>query len=85
MMKFFIILLENFVQRRSFEIRPNKYRIHEERETPKLINSDLILQNIEDFMRQQMMIDKYSVIRGINLDYRPTSKYCHRAVVTILF
>lgn len=72
-------------KRKGFEIRPGRYTVHEERDSPTLIQSDLILRNVEDYMRLQRMIDRYSAVRGINMDYRPTSKYCHRAVVTLLF
>jgi len=59
--------------------------LQNEKSGPMLIESDLLLENIEEYMRGQMMIDRASQVKGLNMDYRPTSKYCHRVIVTLLF
>ena len=75
----------------SFEIRRNGYaaagssKTKEKGGGPTLIQSNMVLENIEGFMHGQMMIDRESSVKGINMDYRPTSKYCHRVIITLLF
>ena len=63
-------------------------RFQEQRQNstmPVLIRSDLLLENIENYMRTQLMIDRDSRLRGINIDYKPTTRYCHRVILTLLF
>ena len=72
-------------QRRNFEFRQKRNIRNDDGEGPMHIQADLMLQNLTDFMRGQEMIDRSSLIKGLNVDYRPTSKYCHRAVLSVLF
>ena len=80
-------LRENFLfQRKSFEVRPSRNQDRQQAAaSPIVILSDIVLDNIESYMFRRNMIDRDSRVRGLNIDYRPTSKYCHRAIITILF
>ena len=65
--------------------RPPPLEPNQKTEIPVAVHSDILLDNVESFMHAQAMIDRDSRIKGLNMDYRPTSRYCHRTIITVLF
>ena len=43
------------------------------------------LRHLQDYLHQTSMSSENHRVRGLNIDYKPTGRYSHRVIITILF
>lgn len=77
-----------YVKRQTFEVRPDRDRNSNstflDNSIVRIYNSTG-LRHLEDYLRQTSMIGDSHRIRGLNIDYKPTGRFSHRVIITVLF